>query len=65
MMNHKSTLKRLRLKEILGKCVKEKFSQGVGVPGLPRENNAIARYQEFFFYPPPLGVDYLCPKHEK
>ena len=53
MMNHTSTLKRLRLKEILGKCVRKKFSQGVGVPGLPRENNVVARYQEFFFYPPP------------
>ena len=48
MMNHTSTLKRLRLKEILGKCVRKKISQGVGVPGLPRENNAVARYQEFF-----------------
>ena len=56
MMNHTSTLKRLRLREILGKCVRKKISQGVGVPGLPRENNVVARYQEFFFYPPPDSV---------
>ena len=54
MMNHTSTLKRLRLKEILGKCERKKFSQGVGVPGLPRENNVVARYQEFFSTPPPV-----------
>ena len=30
---------------------KEKNFAGGGVPGLPRENNAVARYQEFFFYP--------------
>ena len=33
----------------------KKFSLGVGVPGLPRENNVVAWYQEFFFYPPPLS----------
>ena len=54
MMSH--TLKRLRLKKIFGTCVRKKFSQGVGVPGLPRENNAVAQYQEFFFYPPPERV---------
>ena len=53
MMSHTSTLKWLCLKKIFGKCVRKKFSQGVGVPGLPRENNAVAQYQEFFFYPPP------------
>ena len=58
MMNHTSTLKRLRLKEILGKCVRKKFSQAVGVPGLPRDNNAVAQYQEFFFYPPPPRSPY-------
>ena len=26
----------------------------MGIPGLPRENNAVARYQEFFSTPPPL-----------
>ena len=62
MMNHTSTLKRLRLKEILGKCARKKFSQGVGVPGLPRENNAVAQYQEFFFYPPPpFAIRCACP----
>ena len=53
MMNHTSTLKRLRLKEILGKCVRKTSLPGVGVPGFPRENNAVARYMEFFSTPPP------------
>ena len=102
MMNHTSTLKWLRLKEILGKCVRKKISQGVDrhvgaqtatrarepppgranrhlgartatlarklppgrarVLGLPRENNSVARYQEFFFYPPPpLHIGVLHP----
>ena len=52
MMKHTSTLKQLRLKEILG--VRKKISQGVGVPGLPCENNVVARYQEIFLPPPPL-----------
>ena len=47
MMNHTSTLKRLRSKEILGKCVRKKNLQGVGVSGLPRENNVVPRYQGF------------------
>ena len=50
MINHTSTLKQLRLKEFLGKCVRKKVSQGVGVPGLACENNAVAGYQES---PPP------------
>ena len=53
MMNRNtSTLKRLRFNEILGKCVRKIFSQGVGFPGLPHENNAVAQYQEFFSTPP-------------
>ena len=101
MMNHTSTLKWLRLKEILGKCVWKKISQGMDrhvgaqtatrarepppgranrhlgartatlvrkpppgrarVPGLPRENGSVARYQEFFSTPPPLHIGVLHP----
>ena len=33
--------------------MRKKISQGMGVPGLPRENNVVARYQDFFLPPPP------------
>ena len=45
-LNHPSTLKRLRLKEILGKCVRKIISYRFPLPGVACENNVVARYQE-------------------
>ena len=69
-INHPSTLKWLCLKEILGKCVRNKFSYLPRLPGVACENNTVARYQEsppptlaanpFYLYGIPTPT---CPTH--